>query len=421
MKTRIDLPDMPLNPSLPEKILFLCPIGQLGGAERCLIDTLWSLNHSHPQIHLVLISGSSGPVIDQAISSGASARSLNLPGRLESFGDSSTGTSARLRIKTLARLLCLVPATFLYFIRLRRQILLEKPSLVHVVGLTMQILSLLAVPRKIPIVWNIQDYIGHRRISRLILLIALFWFGRNRRIAAACCSDDVRKDLTLVLKNRYLCSIATIHNTVDLQTFNPNGPIHDLNNSNPKAIRIGLIATYAKWKGQDVFIQAISLLRQDITEFQAYLIGGPIYDTSGSQWSASELQQLADHYGLQNRLQIIPFQANSADVMRSLDIVVHASTKPEPFGRVIAEAQACARCVVAVNSGGSAEAFDDGLTGLGVNRNDAQDLSAKLTQLLLDQILMKKLASHGPGFVSTRFDRRDLAAKWLNVYQAILP
>ena len=278
-----------------------------------------------------------------------------------------------------------------------------------------------AVPRKIPIVWNIQDYIGHRRISRLILLIALFWFGRNRRIAAACCSDDVRKDLTLVLKNRYLCSIATIHNTVDLQTFNPNGPIHDLNNSNPKAIRIGLIATYAKWKGQDVFIQAISLLRQDITEFQAYLIGGPIYDTSGSQWSASELQQLADHYGLQNRLQIIPFQANSADVMRSLDIVVHASTKPEPFGRVIAEAQACARCVVAVNSGGSAEAFDDGLTGLGVNRNDAQDLSAKLTQLLLDQILMKKLASHGPGFVSTRFDRRDLAAKWLNVYQAILP
>ena len=47
------------------------------------------------------------------------------------------------------------------------------------------------------------------------------------------------------------------------------------------------------------------------------------------------------------------------DVLRALDVVVHASVEPEPFGRVIAEAMACARPVVWARGGGADEIVGD--------------------------------------------------------------
>ena len=46
--------------------------------------------------------------------------------------------------------------------------------------------------------------------------------------------------------------------------------------------------------------------------------------------------------------------------MRALDVVVHASTQPEPFGLVIAEAMACGRAVVVSSGGGAAEIVTPG-------------------------------------------------------------
>jgi len=60
---------------------------------------------------------------------------------------------------------------------------------------------------------------------------------------------------------------------------------------------------------------------------------------------------------IENRVGFVPFQDNPADVYRALDIVVHASTKPEPFGRTIVEAMACGKPVIAAQTGGAAELF----------------------------------------------------------------
>ena len=60
---------------------------------------------------------------------------------------------------------------------------------------------------------------------------------------------------------------------------------------------------------------------------------------------------------------MVGFTGHVADVpaaLRSLDIVVHASTAPEPFGMVIAEGMASRRAVVAARGGGAAELFEDG-------------------------------------------------------------
>ena len=50
--------------------------------------------------------------------------------------------------------------------------------------------------------------------------------------------------------------------------------------------------------------------------------------------------------GIEQYVVRVPFVADTAGVYRSLDVVVHASVKPEPFGLTIAEAMACGRAVV---------------------------------------------------------------------------
>ena len=399
-----------------QKIVFLCPTGQLGGAERCLIDTLWSFQKNQPEMKMVLFSGSEGPVLESAEACGADVHLISLPKQLEQIGDSSFRGSFIGQVSSCVHLICLIPSLIAYLNSTRRQIRDQKPDLVHVIGLKMQLMSLMIVPRNVPIVWNIQDYLGNRRMSSSLLRLALFLFGRSRMISAGCCSNDVRNDFLRVFHHKAFQSVSTVYNSVDLNLFQPNGRKSGRIDDLPDIVQIGLIATYARWKGHEVFLKALSIVASRQIPFQAYIVGGPIYATLGSQWTQEELKEMADEYHLGTKVHFIPFQPDAAEVMRSLDLVVHASTDPEPFGRVIAEAQACGRCVVAVHSGGSAEAFEDGLTGLGVRRNDPEDLARKLILLIQDQSLRQRLSSRGPEFVKQKFDRRNLASQWLKIY-----
>ena len=65
-------------------------------------------------------------------------------------------------------------------------------------------------------------------------------------------------------------------------------------------------------------------------------------------------------------------------MFRALDVVVHASTKPEPFGRVIVEAMSCGRAVVVAKDGGAAELFEDGVSALASPPGDASALAGVL-------------------------------------------
>ena len=73
------------------------------------------------------------------------------------------------------------------------------------------------------------------------------------------------------------------------------------------------------------------------------MIGGTLYQTEGSQYDLEDLRRLAANLGLEGRVGFTGFVDEPAAAMRALDVVVHASTQPEPFGLVIAEAMAGGR------------------------------------------------------------------------------
>ena len=105
-----------------------------------------------------------------------------------------------------------------------------------------------------------------------------------------------------------------------------------------------------------------------------------------------------------------------AAAIRTLDVVVHASTKPEPFGMVIAEAMACGKPVIVSNAGGAAELFEDGLTGLAHTPGDTAALARQIERLVSDKELRLRLGENGYASVRVRFQASDMAKRFAELY-----
>ena len=115
--------------------------------------------------------------------------------------------------------------------------------------------------RHAPLVWHIHEYVTPRRLSRLLLRqsagrAAVWW--RTRTASA--------RDLAIAVGAAL--RIETIYNAVDLASFRPGtgriAPISmPLAGWPPAAagtVRVGLVATFGRWKGHDVFLRAIAQL-----------------------------------------------------------------------------------------------------------------------------------------------------------------
>ena len=110
---------------------------------------------------------------------------------------------------------------------------------------------------------------------------------------------------------------------------------------------------------------------------RGYIIGGPIYDTSNSQFSRHDLQTMIDSRELGGCVGLTG-RVESAPAMRALDIIVHASTAPEPFGLAIAEAMACGKAVITTGFGGAAELISNEHDALVAAAGDAAALAGAI-------------------------------------------
>ena len=311
------------------------------------------------------------------------------------------------------------PAAAAYAGALRRALGELRPDVVHANGLKMQALSAVAAPRGAAVVWHLHDYVGRRRVMAAVLRRA------SRRCAAAVAvSASVARDAAEALGPRL--PVRVVWNAVDLARFSPDGRAADLDAMAgvPPApagtVRVGLVATMGLWKGHDVFLRAVSHLPRDLP-VRAYVVGGAIYRTTGSQVSVEALRSTAASLGIADRVAFTGFVDDAAAAHRALDVVVHASTQPEPFGLVIAEGMACGRPVVASLTGGAAEIVDAGRDALGFAPGDAAALAAHLTALAGDAGMRARLGAAARASAEARFDRARQAAEMAEVYRAVAP
>jgi glycosyltransferase involved in cell wall biosynthesis len=391
----------------------------LGGAEMCLLDILATLGPARPAWQISVVLGADGPLRTEVEALGVGCTVLPLPRNVTRLGDAglgggSRGGSSGLHLATRGPGAAVT--TTAYLRRLRRFLRAEAPDRIQTSSMKAHVLGAWAAPRGVPVIWHVHDYVGSRPVmSRL-----LRWSAR-RSVAAVGVSPSVAADAARVLGPRV--PVHTITNAIDLERFSPgpgDGGALDAAAGLPPApadtVRVGLVATFARWKGHEVFLDAVAQIGAEVP-CRFYIVGGPIYQSLGSQYTLDELRARATALGLNGRLGFAGYQADPAGALRALDVVVHASTRPEPFGRVIVEGMACGRAVVAIRAGGAAELFDDGTTALGCPPNDPAALAGAIVRLVADPGLRSRLGAAGRQAALARFDRRRLAAEWIALYE----
>jgi glycosyltransferase involved in cell wall biosynthesis len=401
------------------KILFLSPAGELGGAERALLEMVASLQQEFPRCELAAIVANRGMLASELRALGVSVSYAPFPPRLASTGDAGAGGPAGHNVgrwRLLSRLACASPATAAYVRRLGRAINDIAPDVVHSNGFKMHLLGAWAASRHIPVIWHLHDFVSLRPLMPRLLSYSL-----NRCAAIIANSRSVAADARATLGPGP--RVETIYNAVDLKSFTPEGARLDLDllaglpPVAAGAVRVGLVATMARWKGHEVFLQALAMLPGDY--IRGYVIGGPIYSTAGSQYSVDELKRMASELGLDGRLGFTGFVRDSAAAIRSLDVVVHASVAPEPFGLAIAEALACGRAVVASRAGGASEIIHEHQDALAHQPGDAAELSSVLARLTADTDLRRTLGIAARKTAEASFTRARLAADLMHVYGGV--
>ena len=405
------------------RIVYLNPAAGLGGAERCLLDMMAAVRETEPSSELLLVTSAAGPLIERAKRLGVQVILLPMPKALMKTGDRMLGkdTSRGRAILELGRRgVKAAWPTWRYARSLTRTLTELGPDLVHSNGIKFHLLARLARLPRVPVVWHIHDFLG----LRPLMARALLWASAHTRGGIAV-SHAVQLDAQAVLRG---LPVDVIYNGIDTDEFSPQqvpgawlDHLAGFTEEGPETVRVGLVATFARWKGQEVFLQAAAqiLRTQPLARARFFIIGGPIYETRGSQFSADELRSVAAALNIEPHVGFIPFQNDPANIYRALDIVVHASTQPEPFGRTIVEAMACAKPVIVSQAGGAAELFTHGHDALGVSPGDPAALASALSRLMTDPNHRRLLAANARRSAEG-FSRRRLGPQLIAAYRRFL-
>ncbi|MFQ5569662.1 MAG: glycosyltransferase family 4 protein [Rhodothermales bacterium] len=164
---------------------------------------------------------------------------------------------------------------------------------------------------------------------------------------------------------------------------------------------VSVFSRLAPWKGQHVLLEALA----DVPQVHALLIGQALF---GEEDYAASLHRLAEALGITGRVHFLGFRDDIPELLHLSDVVLHTSTAPEPFGRVVVEGMLAGRPVVATHAGGVLEIIEDGKTGILVEPGDAHALARALNHLLSSPDEAHALAKAGQAAAQTRFSMQRM-------------
>jgi glycosyltransferase involved in cell wall biosynthesis len=337
------------------KLLFVSHAAELGGAEYVLIDLASHLGPASCEILLFA---------DGALR-GALQRS-GLRVHLMAAGNSLLGVR---RDGDGMRVLLSLPATLALALRLA--VFARRYRLIYANSQKAAAVSMLAgMLCRRPVVWHLHDSLDTAHFA-FLQRRALAMASRVLARAVVAVSDAARR--------AYLDSggsarrVRVVHNGIDPHPFEGLGDkARDALRAElglPPGRLVGLFGRIAPWKGQRVLIEALALL----PGVRALIVGAPLF---GAAEEEASLKDLARRRGVADRVDFLGHRGDAPLLMRAVDLVLHCSIAPEPFGRVIVEAIMAGTPVLAADGGASREILGEMEDWL-VRPGDARALADK--------------------------------------------
>lgn len=340
-------------------VAYLQPTSEVGGSDITLLNLVSRLDRNAHEP--VVILPRDGPLVPHLRAAGARVAMLSVPqlrstksvsyqaGYISQFGPSVT---------RLAHLL-----------RRERAELLHSNSLYALHG------AWAAKLLRLPHVWHIREIPDAPRPVKWILRTA----AHRLATRVITMTDAVARAIGEGER------VQTILEGIDLERFNARVSgariRRELGVSDGERL-VGFVARLDPWKGADVYLRAAAEVSRVTNNTRFLVCGGEL---PGYAEYAAGLHKLVRDLGIEDRVIFTGWRYPPDDipeVMSALDVLVHASIRPEPFGLVMVEAMATEKPVVAADDGGVREVVEPGVTALLARPGDHHGVAGAVLEIL---------------------------------------
>jgi len=379
------------------RVTYVDHVAQLSGGEIALtrlIDTLVEVD-----AHVILAEN--GPLVARLSAAGVSVEVLPMRER--------TRDLRKDRVRPAGLPLTALLDTALYVFRLERRLRAIKPDLVHTNTLKAGIYgSLAARLARVPVVWHVRD-----RIAADYLRSPAVWLLRTL-IATVPHGVIANSQATRATLWRPRADTRVIYSVVHDPVV---GPPVQLKRTPGGTFVVGMVGRIARWKGQHVFLEAFARAFRDGQE-TAVLVGEAMFGETDEAYGV-ELREKARALGIGDRVDFRGFRQDVWAELARMDVVVHASITPEPFGQVIVEAMLAGVPVIASADGGPGELLTNGVDGLLCPAGDVDALVEALQRLRGDASLRSRLSANAR-IRAERFSPQAEASNVMALYWRVL-
>ncbi len=181
-------------------------------------------------------------------------------------------------------------------------------------------------------------------------------------------------------------------------------------------LSVGMVGRLNPWKGHKVFIDAAKIVEKRFPKCKMFIIGGSS-DTYKSY--ESELKKIVAEKNIKN-LSFTGQRNDIPDIMRTLDIIVHASIEPDPYPNVVLEGMAAGRPVIATNMGGPLEMVENYKTGILIHPNNPVILADKICELIENEELRTSLGNNAKKIALERYSIESHVRQIEEIYEKVL-
>jgi len=381
-------------------VLFIDHAGVLGGAELHLLDVACRFRNTG---HVILFE--SGPFEDRLRAHDVSVEVCPAPAAFLNVQKSSGWAAVASFLPGLVRLSARIARRARHFDLLYA----NSQKALFVAGLA-------GFFARRPVLWNLHDLLTPDHFS---------WFSRRAATLWANCFADhviVNSEATrtaFVQSGGRFRETTVVYNGIDATAFDPTSAPSPQQTRDeldlPDAPLIGTFSRLAPWKGQHVVLNALARL----PDVHGVFVGDTLF--RGDAPYEEKLRRMATRLDVQDRIHFLGFRDDVAELMHAVDAVVHASTQPEPFGRVIVEGMLARRPVIATRAGGAEEILRHRQTGLLTTPGDADELADAIDWLVSNPETASELAEAGRRSALRRFSVDTMMDQISDVIHDVTP
>jgi len=386
---------------LAKTVVYVQPTSEVGGSDIALSRLVSHLDRE--RYRPVVVLPAAGPLLPKLEAAGC--RVIVLP-----MMQLRSVKSLRYQALYLARFW---PTIF----RLARLLRREGADLVHTNSLFSLYGAWAALVARVPHIWHIREIPDSPPPMRKLLS----WMALLLSARVVPMTDAVARLFKPAALRRG--QVVSIPDGIDLRVYHPSVQGERIRREldiDPAAPLVGFVGRLDPWKGADIFVRAAAEVAKQWPDVGYLVCGGEL---PGYESYADQVKRLAWELGLKGRIHFTGWVYRLDDipeVMAAIDVLVHTSVRPEPFGLVLVEAMATAKPLVASNAGGVQEVVEANVTGLLAEPGDWRGVAQAVGALLVDPVRAQAMGRAGRERAEQLFEVGAYARKIAALYAQVL-